>query len=316
MSEALPQEVVTSVDEEWVGERVDRFVSEGVELFPRSQLRRRDTELEINERSVKPAYRLREGDRLRVRFFELPPIDLEPQPVAFEVIYEDADAVVINKPPGLVVHPGAGTTGATLVQGLLYRYQGLGESFSGESLRPGIVHRLDRGTSGVIICAKHPGAHAFLSEQFARRAVEKSYLALVTGCPPWTRRELSVHLGRDPGHGHRFAVVEKGGKAWETGLRVVQRFPDMALLELRPKTGRTHQLRVHLRHLGFPILGDDLYGSRKHQTREELESGLMLHAYALRIRLPSESTPRTFVAPVPRRFRERIDRFRKEETDF
>ncbi len=289
--------MTTTVDDEWVGERVDRFVAEGLDLFPRSQLRRRQTEVWVEGRRVKPSYRLKEGERVEVRFDELPPIDLEPQPVDFAVLYEDSDVLVIDKPTGLVVHPGSGTTEPTLVQGLLYRYQGMGESFAGESLRPGIVHRLDRGTSGVMICAKHPAAHSALAAQFADRAVEKRYLALVSGSPPWKEQKVSVALGRDPSHRQRFAVVASGGKHSETRLRVVRRFPAGTLVELWPKTGRTHQLRVHLKHLGFPIIGDDVYGS-------PIAGPLMLHAYSLRIRLPSEEGRRLFVARVPTRFRD------------
>lgn len=299
------RDVSTVVDDEWVGERVDRFVAEGLDLFPRSQLRRRQTELRIGDRRVKPSYRLKEGDRLVVRFSELPSIDLEPREVDFAVIYEDADVIVIDKPTGLVVHPGSGTTDPTLVQGLLYRYRDIRDSFAGESLRPGIVHRLDRGTSGVMICAKHPVAHSFLGAQFADRSVEKRYLALVSGTPPWTRQEVSVLLGRDPAHRQRFAVVTSGGKHSETRLRVVRRYPGAALIEVWPRTGRTHQLRVHLKHLGFPILGDDLYGCR-HQSAVGAGAALMLHAYSLRIRLPSEEAPRLFVARVPARFRDEL----------
>jgi 23S rRNA pseudouridine1911/1915/1917 synthase len=302
------RDVATTVEDEWVGERVDRFVAECLDLFPRSQLRRRRTELRIGGRQVKPSYRLKEGDRLVVRFSELPPIDLEPRPVDFAVLYEDADVIVIDKPSGLVVHPGSGTTDPTLVQGLLYRYQDIRDSFAGESLRPGIVHRLDRGTSGVMICAKHPASHSFLAAQFADRTVQKRYLALVSGNPPWKRQEVSVPLGRDPAHRQRFAVLPSGGKHSETVLRVVRRYPGAALVELWPKTGRTHQLRVHLKHLGFPILGDDLYGSRNQPTVGSADAGsaLMLHAYSLRIRLPSEEAPRLFIARVPTRFREEL----------
>ncbi len=167
-----------------------------------------------------------------------------------------------------------------------------------------------------MICAKHPSAHSFLAAQFADRSVEKRYLALVSGTPPWRRREVSVPLGRDPSHRQRFAVVPSGGKYSETSLRVVRRYPGAALIELLPKTGRTHQLRVHLKHLGFPILGDDLYGSRSRPADDGLRAGsgavpgaaaaLMLHAYSLRIRLPSGDSPRLFVAPVPTRFREEL----------
>ncbi len=304
------RDVATTVDDDWVGERVDRFVAEGLDLFPRSQLRRRGTEVWVGGRRVKPSYRLREGDRLLVRFCELPPIDLEPQPVEFAVLYEDADVILIDKPSGLVVHPGSGTSAPTLVQGLLYRYRDISVSFAGESLRPGIVHRLDRGTSGVMVCAKHPASHSFLAAQFADRSVEKRYLALVSGTPSWSRQEVSVALGRDPAHRQRFAVVSSGGKHSETSLRVVRRYPRAALIELWPKTGRTHQLRVHMKHLGFPIFGDDLYGTRKQPATEAPGAGdgpaLMLHAYSLRIRLPSEEAPRLFVARVPTRFREAL----------
>lgn len=289
--------MTTTVDEEWEGERVDRFVAEGLDLFPRSQLRRRQTEVWVDGRPVKPSYRVKEGDQVEVRFEELPPIDLEPQPVDFTVLYEDADVLVIDKPSGLVVHPGSGTTEATLVQGLLYRYRDLKETFAGESLRPGIVHRLDRGTSGVMICAKHPAAHSVLAAQFARRTVEKRYLALVSGSPPWKEKQLSGYLGRDPSQRQRFAVVPSGGKHAETWLRVLRRYPGGTLVELRPKTGRTHQLRVHTKYLGHPILGDDVYGSRTGGT-------LMLHAYSLKIRLPTEECPRLFVTRVPTRFRD------------
>lgn len=308
MSSAGSHDVATTVDDEWVGERVDRFVAEGLDLFPRSQLRRRRTEVWVGGREVKPSYRLKEGDRLVVRFAELPPIDLEPSPVEFGVLYEDDDVIVIDKPSGLVVHPGSGTTDPTLVQGLLHRYQGIRDSFAGESLRPGIVHRLDRGTSGVMICAKHPASLTFLAAQFADRSVEKRYLALVSGNPRWNRQDVSVSLGRDPAHRQRFAVVSSGGKHSATRLRVVRRYPGAALVELWPKTGRTHQLRVHLKHLGFPILGDDLYGFRNQQGAGPAGAAeaLMLHAYSVKIRLPSEEAPRLFVARVPTRFRDEL----------
>ncbi len=313
MTSPAHHDISTTVDEEWGGERVDRYVSEALGLFPRSQLKRRSTELFLNGRSVKQSHHVQPGDRLVVRFYDLPPIDVEPQEVDFDVMYEDRDVAVVNKPSGLVVHPGSGTREPTLVQGLLYRYRDMIDRFEAESLRPGIVHRLDRGTSGVIICAKNPSAHAMLAEQFARRTVEKRYLAIVAGTPAWNHRDVSVLLGRDPGHRQRFAVVQRGGKSSRTYLRVVRRFDSASLLELVPKTGRTHQLRVHLKHLGHPILGDDLYGSaisgwtkvlrRGHASPSSVPEGLMLHAYLLRILLPSEKSPRTFVAPVPPRFR-------------
>lgn len=287
------------------GLRLDRFVAERLAVLTRSQIKTRGLVPRVNGKIVKLSRILVSGDRLDIEWKDPEPSELEPQDIPLSVLYEDERAIVVDKAQGMVVHPGAGNRSGTLANALLFRRRE--RRLSGDAgsrpeigFRPGIVHRLDKDTSGVIIAAYDDEALAFLSGQFKARTTKKTYIAVVSGSPPADRGTLSTLIARDPKDRKRFAVSEKAGKQAITLYRVVARYSGYALVALRPKTGRTHQLRVHLRHLGCPILGDPIYG-RKDSLFPK--ATLMLHAFRLRITLPGAAAPSTFTADVPERLR-------------
>jgi len=298
MDRADPGAELTSVrlvvEADGAGQRADRYVSVRAGLPSRSQLQQRLARLTVNGRAAKPGTRLEPGDRIEVALAPPPESSVLPEPVTLEVLYEDADVVVLNKPCGMVVHPGSGNRGGTLVNGLLHRYRDLAGRFP-DSLRPGIVHRLDKDTSGVIIVARNAAAHTRLARQFAERRVGKIYYAWVAGIPTPAAGRIATRLRRDPRNPLRVRVSQDRGKPAVTRYRVRESQAGASLVALRPVTGRTHQLRVHLRWLGHPILGDPLYAGRARGAAPRL----LLHARRLSIRLPGDREPRTFTAPWP-----------------
>jgi 23S rRNA pseudouridine1911/1915/1917 synthase len=239
----------------------------------------------------------------------------EPE-VAFEVVHEDRHVVVIDKPAGLVVHPGAGRTSGTLVNALLGQVKDL--SGIGGVLRPGIVHRLDRGTSGLLVIAKDDATHRDLARQFASRRVEKEYLALVLGVPPRAKGEIALPIGRDPVHRKRMSVRAPKGRAALTRYSVVEALDGAALLRVRLHTGRTHQIRVHLASIGHPVAGDETYGgrreppSRRASSREALRSlrRAALHAARLAFEHPATRERVCFESPLPADISEVIESLR------
>ena len=282
------------------GVRLDVFIADHMRLFSRSQVRGRVVEAAVNGRPVRLSHRLKPGDAVRVTWTDPPPLEIAAEDIPLSILHEDAGALVIDKPAGMVVHPGSGNHSGTLVNALLAHCDGLAAEFSGARTRPGIVHRLDKDTSGVIIVAKSLRAHEELAAQFRARTVRKRYIAIVTGSLPAPSGRIETRLGRDPRHRKRFTCVPTGGRVAVTFYRVLKQYPGYALVSLRPRTGRTHQLRVHMRHLRAPILGDPLYGRADPRFPD---AGLMLHARSLEIVLPGEPGPRTFTAPLPKRFR-------------
>lgn len=281
------------------GLRVDRFISGKLGVLSRSQLTSRLQSLSVNGVPAKLSRTLKPGDLVELHYQDPEPSTIEPEPVALEVVYEDDDVMVINKPAGMVVHPAAGNRHGTLVHALLFHAQSLAQAFSHETVRPGIVHRLDKATSGVIITAKHPTAHEFLAAQFKSRRTKKVYLGIVKGRPPASIGAIEGFIRRDPHHRKRFAWSATTGKSATTQYRVLRTVGGVSLVRLMPQTGRTHQLRVHMAHLGCPILGDPVYARSTAQER----SRMMLHAFSLQIRLPSESGDRIFRAPLPSAFK-------------
>jgi 23S rRNA pseudouridine1911/1915/1917 synthase len=233
---------------------------------------------------------------------------LEPESIPLDVIYESAAVLVVNKPPGLVVHPGAGHTHGTLVHAALAHAPDL-EGIGGE-LRPGVVHRLDKDTSGLIILAKNERAHAALQRAFKDRTVHKTYLALVEGHPPTPTGRVEAPIGRDASHRKRMAVVPASrGRTALTTYRTLETFAAGSLLEMHPETGRTHQIRVHLAFLGCPVAGDRVYGPRSAHIPAPRQ---MLHAWKLRVRLPGEAATREFEAPPPEDFEKVLHELRGE----
>jgi 23S rRNA pseudouridine1911/1915/1917 synthase len=287
-----------------VGIRLDVFIAERLGLFTRSQARSRVLSLAVNGAPARMGRKLKLGDVVVLSYADPPASDLRPENLPLSILFENDEVIVIDKPQGLVVHPGSGNQSGTLVNALLFHAQNLAAGFPPGDPRPGIVHRLDKETSGVIIVAKNASAHHFLAGQFQDRSVRKRYIAVVRGSMPSDRGRIETRLARDPRDRKKFACVSSGGRIAVTRYRVLRAFAagkdTYAFVLLAPRTGRTHQLRVHMRHLGSPILGDPLYGRGDARFPE---ATLLLHARSLAIRLPGDAQARTFMAPVPERFR-------------
>jgi 23S rRNA pseudouridine1911/1915/1917 synthase len=295
--------------------RLDRYVAERLSLLSRSQLKARYQTALVNGKNVKISYAVKGGDTLSLTWAESEPLDLIPEDLPLTVLYEDENVVVLNKEQGMVVHPGAGNHHGTLANALLFRRAQRGvaetgaESATAPAWRLGIVHRLDKDTSGVIIAAYNNEALAFLAEQFKSRHTRKVYAAIVQGTPAEQSGIIETFITRDRHDRKRFAVSTNSssasgsstncGKLAVTHYRVIRSWGAYSLLLLRPKTGRTHQLRVHLRHLGHPILGDPIYGVKDSRFPA---ASLMLHAKSLGIVLLGERERRVFSAPLPERF--------------
>lgn len=277
------------------GERVDKYVAREVPRLSRSRIQQLLGEglITVNGDPVKASYRLQPGDQIVGR---IPP-DEEPQLVAQDipltVVYEDDDLVVVDKPAGLVVHPGHGHKDRTLANALLARYPDLPVD---EANRPGIVHRLDKDTSGLIIVAKSENARRVLQRQFKEGLVEKSYVALVEGKVEPRRGVVDAPVGRDERQRKRMAVVTQGGREAVTEYEVLEYLGDYTLLQIRPRTGRTHQVRVHLAFLGHPVVGDKVYGYRKQRLGLRRQ---FLHAQGLSFRLPSSGERVTLTSRLP-----------------
>jgi 23S rRNA pseudouridine1911/1915/1917 synthase len=265
----------------------------------RAQTLVRDGLVRVNGQSVgRPGRRLEAGDRIRVKLPAPVPSALTPEAIPLDVIFENNDVLLVNKPAGMVVHPAAGHSTGTLVHAALAHAPDL-EGIGGE-VRPGVVHRLDRDTSGLILLAKNDRAYRSLQQQFKARAIAKTYLAVVEGHPPTKIGKIEAPIGRDPKNRQRMAVVPASkGRAAVTAYRVRETYPDACLLELHPETGRTHQIRVHLAFLGCPVVGDRVYGRRKQIMDAPRQ---LLHAWQLRLVLPGEKKPREFEAPIPEDF--------------
>jgi 23S rRNA pseudouridine1911/1915/1917 synthase len=292
--------VAAIVEDDAEGIRLDRYISEHLQTCSRSQIDQRVSKLLVDGRPAKLSLRLKAGQKVSFTENTPPPLELEAEEIPLEILYEDSDVVVVNKARGMVVHPGAGNRSGTFVNALLGHVQGLDDAFEDESdgLRPGIAHRLDKETTGVLIAAKHPDALAWLSEQFKERRTEKTYVAAVRGELPHAHGRIDQPLGRDPRNRKRFAP-RSDGKAAVTSYRCLYQGEHHTVVRLHPETGRTHQLRVHMAMLNAPIIGDTLYGRA---TQSFAGFPLMLHAYRLRIELPGGREPRTFEAPLPPEF--------------
>lgn len=289
-----------TVSEEGIDQpRVDAYLSAHGVGLPRSQLKTRITRLEINDRPAKLSKSVVSGDRILVEIDDPPPVTYRPEDIPLDIIYEDEQCLVINKPRGMVVHPAAGNRTGTLVQAILYHLGKREERYS-EEMRPGVVHRLDKDTSGVLIAAKTTAAQEFLAGQFKDRTTHKRYYAVVKGRPAAGHGTIDTGIRRDPTHRKRFVAVTDGGKRAITHYRVLYQGKRYAFVSLGLETGRTHQLRVHMKSIGTPILGDQLYSRRE---QEYADAPLMLHAYRLEITIPGENRPRVFRAPFAEEYR-------------
>jgi len=289
------------------GERLDAFLAR-VSGLSRARVQRLmgDGFVLVDGNPEKPRRRLAAGQRIEVRIPDPAPLALTPEQMPLDILCEDEDLIVLNKPPGLVVHPGAGRTSGTLVHALLAHCGSL--PGIGGVERPGIVHRLDRDTSGVLVIAKTDLAHQALSQQFKARQVEKCYLALVHGEMAAGTGRIEAPIGRDAHDRKRMGVRRDGGREARTRYRVLRRLPGMSLVVLDLETGRTHQIRVHLAHIHHPVVGDRVYGGRQERReaalRERGVSRQMLHAWRLGFRHPRTGAWQEFTAPIPEDFRQ------------
>ncbi|NPV29731.1 MAG: RluA family pseudouridine synthase [Firmicutes bacterium] len=280
------------------GKRLDYFLSRQTPFLSRSQVQRLIEKglVLVNFRQARSSYRVRANDQIEMK---VPPPDevaLRPESIPLEIVYEDDDLLVVNKPPGLVVHPAPGHSGGTLVNALLNHCPNL--PGIGGYLRPGIVHRLDKDTSGLLVVSKTDLAHQSLTAQLKARQIKRKYLALVHGEVREEEGMIDAPLGRDPKNRKKIAVVPNGKEA-RTFYRVKERFPGYTLLDVELETGRTHQIRVHLAYAGYPVAGDPVYGPR----RNPLDlPGQALHAYRITFTHPRTGEFLSFEAPLPPAF--------------
>ena len=283
--------------------RLDIFLANREPALSRSALQRliEEGQIRINGRRVKPSQKVKPGDRIVLEIPRPQPLELKPEPIPLNVLYEDEALLVLDKPSGLVVHPAPGHWSGTLVNALLHHFESAGGSLSsiGGKERPGIVHRLDKETSGCLAVAKNDFAHLELSRQFAARTVEKIYLALVAGKLRRGSGTIVAAIARHRVHRKKMTIAREGGREARTDFKVVRSGGDASLLECRLHSGRTHQIRVHLQHLGHPILGDLVYGGR----RAGNFSRQMLHAWKLGLDHPRTKERMHFEAPLPEDFK-------------
>ncbi|AHD06236.1 RluA family pseudouridine synthase [Paenibacillus larvae] len=292
--------------EEHAGERIDKFVSECLDGVSRTQIQQwiKEGHISVNEKQVKPNYKLAEGDRIKLNIPDPEQVDIRPEPIPLDIYYEDKDVIVVNKPRGMVVHPAPGHSSGTLVNALMYHCKDL-SGINGE-MRPGIVHRIDKDTSGLIMAAKHDKAHASLADQLKEHSVTRKYLALVQGNLAHEQGTVEAPIGRDPKDRKLYTVTEKNSKEAVTHFVVMERFGDYTLTELKLETGRTHQIRVHMKFIGHPLVGDPAYG----KSKKEWIRGQALHAAVLGFKHPMTREYLEFEAPLPEDMKQLIHSLR------
>ena len=294
--------------EESKNQRLDAFLASSLDGLTRSQATRliESGEVAVNGRAVSKSYKLAGGEDIAVTLPEPEPVEAVPQDIPLDVVYEDADVIVVNKPSGMVVHPAPGHPDGTLVNALLYHCTGTLSGVGG-ALRPGIVHRIDRDTSGLIIAAKNDAAHQYLSAQLADHTLARTYECIVVGALREDRGTVDAPIARHPTGRKRMAVVA-GGREAVTHWEVIARYPGYTHVRCRLETGRTHQIRVHMAYIGHPILGDTVYGAKKEVPGL---TGQCLHAVGLRFLHPRTHEVVELSCPLPEEFTRMLQKIRK-----
>ncbi|AHN20829.1 RluA family pseudouridine synthase [Lysinibacillus sphaericus] len=301
-------QVSYTIEEQQQGERIDKAVSSIQNEWSRTQISNWITEgiVKVNGEAVKAKYKVKAGDVVEIIVPEAEPLDVIAENLDLEIVYEDADVLVVNKPKGMVVHPAPGHLTGTLVNGLMYHCTDL--SGINGIMRPGIVHRIDKDTSGLLMVAKNDKAHESLVEQLVNKTVTRKYTALVHGHIAHDKGTIDAPIGRDQKDRQKQAVVDKGKHA-VTHFQVIERFGDYTLVECRLETGRTHQIRVHMQYIGFPLVGDPKYGPRKTMDF----GGQVLHAGVLGFTHPTTGEYMEFEAPLPVDYVQLLDELRNKD---
>ena len=300
--------ILLRASEESKNQRLDAFLASSLDGLTRSQATRliESSEVAVNGRAVSKSYKLAGGEDVAVTLPEPEPVEAVPQDIPLDVVYEDADVIVVNKPSGMVVHPAPGHPDGTLVNALLYHCAGTLSGVGG-ALRPGIVHRIDRDTSGLIIAAKNDAAHQYLSAQLADHTLARTYECIVVGKLREDRGTVDAPIARHPTDRKRMAVVA-GGREAVTHWEVIARYPGYTHVRCRLETGRTHQIRVHMAYIGHPILGDTVYGAKKEVPGL---TGQCLHAVGLRFLHPRTHEVVELSCPLPDEFTRMLQKIRK-----
>ena len=300
-------------------ERLDKYIASLPNGMNRSKLKSGVTEILVNGKKVKISQKVKANDQIDIQWEDNIPDDITPEDIPLEILYEDANVTVVNKPQGMVTHPACGNWTGTLVNALLYHWgreavKAVKEGSDSEILqarRPGIVHRLDKETSGIIITAKNRDSEEYLQKQFKDKSLQKEYICICCGKPKSRDGDIRTQIIRDPKNRHRFkAVIDTDeGKFARTLYHCIATYGNYSLMRVRIKTGRTHQIRVHMKYLGCPILGDSIYA---HTDSNFKDASLMLHSVQLKIKLPGKAEYTTFRTPTPERFIEVEKKLKKK----
>ncbi len=291
------------IEEVFNGIRIDKVLSELLPDFSRSRIQQliEEENILVNDVKVKSNYKVKTGDIISGEIPEDQELEVEPEEMDLDILYEDHDVIVINKPKGMVVHPGAGNTKHTLVNGLLAHCKDL--SGINGVLRPGIVHRIDKDTSGCLVVAKNDNAHQNLSEQLSTKTMKRTYIALVHGVLPHNVGTIEAPIGRDKNDRQKMTVTSVGSRPAVTHFKVLKRYNDMTLVECQLETGRTHQIRVHFQYIGYPIVGDPKYSIRNTPETQ----GQCLHAYKIEFVHPRTNELMQFSAEMPDVFKKVLE---------
>lgn len=296
------------IDEVVIGQRIDKFLVENTE-YTRSKIQKMiDNDcILVNGKSVKSSYTLKAGDQIEVKDYE-ENTDIIPENIPLDIYYEDDDLIVVNKPSGMVVHPAPGNYTGTLVNALMYHTNNL--STVNSNIRPGIVHRIDADTSGLLLVAKNDKAHNILAEAIQKKEVVREYIALVEGVIKEDTATIDAPIGRDVNNRKKMCVTGDNSKEAVTHIRVLERFSDATLIRCKLETGRTHQIRVHLSYIGHPVVNDPVYGRRKLINPK---FGQMLHAEKLGFVHPTTKEYMEFTSPVPDEFTKILNMYKEQE---
>lgn len=298
-----------TADEAFSGIRIDRYLSEQKAELSRSYLQKllKEQGITVNGREVKANYKVQAGDEILISLPDLSEPDILPEDIPLDILYEDQDVMVVNKPKGMVVHPSAGHTSGTLVNAILFHCKGNLSGINGV-MRPGIVHRIDKDTTGALLICKNDAAHHDLAEQLKEHSIKRRYRAVVWGNLKDDEGTVEGPIGRHPVDRKKMAVNYKNGKDAVTHYTVLERFGNATYVECRLETGRTHQIRVHMTSIGHPLLGDEVYGSGKNPWHLQ---GQALHAMVLGFVHPRTEEYMEFTAPLPAYFTDLLEKLRK-----